>query len=315
MIEDDENFDEIIKCIKNQGLMPQLSLKSLINFLDEANLKPNKSQNIFPNSTFEHSTSMYYKKCEQIYQKFGNFNQIVSLWSLNQENLINLIIEISKSKSQDDRDTSDHYFSLELLISFAYNLHITKKESNIELILGKLLGLYSKACYFNEIQIAHVIDQITILFPSFYLPKNDFSTEKDQKDYFDKMVYFFQGILGEFSATVAGRILKKILSPIKIPISKLSEIENCYIKLIEELFFDNLLQKLEFTTYERGLFLLEYDTFGYFREFLRTKDILFKYGFVYENKGDLIEISSNISNLFKLQGVEGNDNLQRLLIR
>jgi len=313
MIEEEESFDEIIKVLQNKGLISHLSLKGLINFLNEFNLKPNKSQNIFPNSILDHSTAMYYKKCEQIYLKFGNFNKIVSLWSLNQEDLISLILELSKKKSPDEIETPDHYFSLELLISFAFSLHIEKKESNIEFLIGKMIGLYCKACYFNEIQIAHVVDQITILFPSFYLPKKDFATEKDQKDYFDKMVCFFHGILKEFSATVAGKIMKKILIPMKTPISKMLDVEYTYTKLIEEIFFDNLLHKMEFTTYERGLFLLEYDTMGYFREFLRTQDILYKYGFVYDNKVDLTEINSNISNLFKLQGMEGNDNLQRLL--
>jgi hypothetical protein len=232
---------------------------------------------------------------------------------LNQEDLINLILELSKKKSQDDIEIIDHYYSLELLISFAFSLHIEKKESNIEFLIGNMMGLYCKSCYFNEIQTSHVIDQITILFPSFYLPKTDFATEKDQKDYFDKMVSFFNGVLKQFSATVAGKIMKKIMIPMKTPISKMLDVEYTYTKLIEELFFDNLFLKMEFTTYERGLFLMEYDTLGYFREFLRTQEILYKYGFVYENKGELTEINSNISNLFKLQGLEGNDNLQRLL--
>jgi len=317
MIDEDENFDDILKKLQSQGSIALLTIKGLINFLDEFNLKPNKSHNIFPNNTIEHSTVMYYKKCEQIYQKFSNFNKIVSLWSMEYDQLINLTIELSKKKSHDNFEISDHYFSIELLISIAFNIHILNNESNIEFIIGKLLGLYGKACFFNEIQIAHIIDLITILFPSFYLPKNDFSTERDQRDYFDKMVNFFHGIFGEYSATIAGRIMKKILSPIKTPISKLSEIEICYIKLIEDLFFNNLLQKMEYTTYERGLFLIEYDIMGYFREFLRTQDKLFRYGFEYDKKGEFIEVNSNgnISNLFKLQGIEGNDNLHRLLNR
>ncbi len=67
MIEEEESFDEIIKVLQNKGLISHLSLKGLINFLNEFNLKPNKSQNIFPNSILDHSTAMYYKKCEQIY--------------------------------------------------------------------------------------------------------------------------------------------------------------------------------------------------------------------------------------------------------
>lgn len=322
MINNDEPFDKILIKLKTLGFIKELSIKNLITFLSQFSLKPNRSQNIFPTFTIENSTSMYYQKCDKIYQKFGNFNKIICLWSLNFDKLINLTIDLSIHKSNDHQnETSDHYFSLELLISLAYNLHLQNNEFNIEYLIGKLTGLYCKSCHFNEIQIAHVIDQITVLFPSFYFPKTDFSTDRDQKDYFDKMVLFFQGILCEFSATVSGKILKKVISPIKNPISNLSDIEICYIKLIEDLFFNNLFQKLEYTSFNRGLFLLEYDIFGYFREFLRIHDKLFKYGFEYDNKGEIIEISSNgnISNLFKLQerdiGSNSNQTLSKLLNR
>ena len=320
MIDNNESFDRILNKIKSLGFIKELSIKNLFSFLSQFNLKPNKSQNIFPSFTIENSTIFYYSKCEKIYQKIVNFNKIILLWSHNLDNLVNLTIELSKNKSNEQIETSDHYFSLELLISFAFNLHLNNNESNIEFMIGKLIGLYCKVCHFNEIQIAHVIDQITVLFPSFYLPKSDFSTDRDQKDYFEKMVFFFQGILSEFTSSVSGKILKKVISPIKNPISKLSDIEICYIRLIEDLFFNLLFQKLEYTTFQRGLFIVEYDIFGYFRDFLRINDKLFKYGFEYENKGDLIEINSNsnISHLFKLKegdfGTNGNETLHKLVI-
>ena len=269
------------------------------------------------------SSVMYFRKCEGLYQKFINFNKITSLWSTNYLNLVNLTIEISKQKAADDTYTIDHYLSLELLISSAFNIYQQNNKSNLlEYLIGKLLGLYSKTCNFNEIQTSHVIDQITILFPSFYLPKHDFATDRDQKDYFEKMVMFFQGFISDFSPSVVGKIFKKLFIPIKTPITKLSDVEICYLKLIEDLFFNSLFQKLEYSTYHRGLFISEFDSYGYFRDFLRTIDKLYKYGYEYDNYNDILEINNNgnISSLFKLRNDEfgiskDNGNLCKLLNR
>ena len=270
------------------------------------------------------ATFMYYRKCEEIYQKFQNFTKITTLWSSNYLNLVNLTIEISKQKSNNDSFLIDHYFSLELLISLAFNLFkINNKTNMLEFLLGKILGLYSITCNFNEIETAHIIDQFTILFPSFYLPKQDFATDRDQKDYFEKMVMFFHGFISDFSPSAAGKIFKQIFTPIKTPIIKLSEVEICYLKLVEHLFFNNLFEKLEYTTHHRGMFMSEYDGKGYFRDFLRYIDKLYKYGFEYDKKYDNLEINNNenISKMFKLSknndsaNKKENENLNKLLTR
>jgi hypothetical protein len=67
---------------------------------------------------------------------------------------------------------------------------------------------------------------------------------------------------------------------------------------------------------------MEYDAYGHFRDFLRINERLYKYGYEYENNGEVTELSvnSNISGHFKLKGYDKqhcpgfNENLQRLLI-
>lgn len=313
MIADEEDFEEIIKSLHKQDLIKKFSLKQFIKFIDEFQMRPNRSRNIFPNKTMENATAMYYKKCEQIWEKFKNLNMMISIWCMDTTKLILLVKEFANLFNENNIEKLDHYFSIEILISFAYNIFkLDKENNNIEYLIGKLLGSYSKECYLNEIQVAHIIDQITILFPSFYLPKTDFSTEKDQRDYFERMVTFFCGILSEFSPQFNGKVMKKILTPIKTPISKLSEVELVFIKLIEELFLSSLFDKLEYTSNARGLFLKEYDTYGHLREFLRQNQKLFKYGYDYDE--NIISEGNNISDRFKLMETGPcNNPLQKLL--
>ena len=305
-IDNSDDIKETVQKLKDQKLIGQVSKKNLILLLKDFNFSPNKSNNIFPSKTLENSTAMYYQKCDSIYKKFININMIVSICNFDREVLVSLTIDLARKDPNDLKAEIDHYFSLELLISFAFNWHKTKKDSNLEYLIGKFMGLYAKALYFDYILIAHIIDQITVLFPSFYLPKNDFSTEKDQKDYFDKMVSFFHGILSEFNPTTSAKILKKILTPIKTPIKDLSDIELVYIKLIEENFFNSLFNCLEYSNFNRGTFILEYDTMGFFRDVLRKNDKLFKYGFDYDTNYDIIENSGNISHFFKLHVQDRN---------
>jgi hypothetical protein len=278
-------LEEIYKNTKILRILAQLPPIYLGGFL--YNIKylntnlPSKQQ-IFPNNISSYKSSYLHKVCEELKNKHSQFFRFISDWKFknSQEDMIKLIISYNRKIDLNERISHDVHMTIEMLIAYAY--HYTRPielNTTLEYSLGKTFSIYFNFTKFRHEEIARIVDFLTEIFPTLYLPTKNFCNTDEKKNYYEKLLRFYTGLMSNSTSKDWGNIFQHLFSPIKYEFEKLTHEYLIFIEDIEQYFIYPLLKRNKYSNNEVQQFTDNFDTTCNFKDYLSKKRRLGLYGY------------------------------------
>jgi hypothetical protein len=246
-----------------------LNAKSFSELMKEINIIANFKDSIFPHNISKNVTYNIQVTCKKFFNRYSEIINLISLWSNDFKLQTELICYFTYN------ETYNHYINIDLMLALSFKLsHFYEK--SIEQSLGNIIGYYTKFTELNSNNISHMIDCLTNLFPSLYLPKINFDSEIQKVDHFNLMTSFYYSLFKHHASTIYPDVFGNIFEPLKLPVDKLNDFEIFLISDFESYFLTPLLAKLIPDKSETQNFYRKWDNLGYFQEYLLSTIISLK---------------------------------------